>query len=152
MAALIASRLVREGNEVTLVEQDSERCAELEDMLDAKIVHGNAASVTALLRAGIADAEMLIAATEFGRDECSGVSGRQCRIESSCQSGPNADSRSRSLAPRYPRVRSRDRPHYPPRIRYLRPYYACSQLSRRLRYHRICARRSPFVWDEHRGR
>ena len=63
MAALIASRLVREGNEVTLVEQDSERCAELEDMLDAKIVHGNAASVTALRRAGIADAEMLIAAT-----------------------------------------------------------------------------------------
>ena len=63
MAALIASRLIGEGNEVTLVEQDSERCAELEDMLDAKVIQGNAASVTALRRAGIADAEMLIAAT-----------------------------------------------------------------------------------------
>ena len=63
VAALIASRLTRERNEVTLVEQDPDRCAELEDLLDAKIVNGNAASVTALRRAGIADAEMLIAAT-----------------------------------------------------------------------------------------
>ena len=63
VATLIAGRLTREGNEVVLVEQDSERCDELEDLLDAKIVQGNAASVKALRRAGLADAEMLIAAT-----------------------------------------------------------------------------------------
>ena len=63
VAALIASRLIREGNQVTLVEQDAARCAELDDVLDAKIINGNAASVTVLRRADVADAEMLIAAT-----------------------------------------------------------------------------------------
>jgi trk system potassium uptake protein TrkA len=63
VAALIASRLIGEGNEVILIDQDGERCSELEDMLDAKIVHGNAASVLALRRAGLATADMLIAAT-----------------------------------------------------------------------------------------
>jgi len=64
VAALIASRLTREGNEVTLVEQDPERCAELEDLLDVKVIRGNAASVVALRAAGIASAEMLIAVTD----------------------------------------------------------------------------------------
>ena len=64
VAALIASRLVREGNEVVLVEQDIERCEHLEDTLDAKIIQGNAASVLTLRRAGLAEAEMLIAATD----------------------------------------------------------------------------------------
>jgi trk system potassium uptake protein TrkA len=63
VAALIARRLIREGNEVVLVEENPDRCRELEEMLDAKIVQGNAASVTALHRAGIQDTEMLIAAT-----------------------------------------------------------------------------------------
>ena len=63
VAALISSRLIGEGNEVILIEQDGERCSELEDMLDAKIVQGNAASVLALRRAGLATADMLIAAT-----------------------------------------------------------------------------------------
>ena len=64
VAALIASRLIREGNEVVLVEQDIERCEHLEDTLDAKIIQGNAASVLTLRRAGLAEAEMLIAATD----------------------------------------------------------------------------------------
>ncbi len=62
-AALVAARLIREGNEVVIVEQDPERCDELEEILDAKIIRGNAASIGALRRAGIADAEMLIALT-----------------------------------------------------------------------------------------
>jgi trk system potassium uptake protein TrkA len=63
VAALTASRLIREGNEVVLVEENRERCEHLEETLDAKIIQGNAASVLALRRAGLAEAEMLIAAT-----------------------------------------------------------------------------------------
>jgi trk system potassium uptake protein TrkA len=62
-AALVATRLIREGNEIVIVEQDPERCRQLEESLDAKIVQGNAASIDALRRAGIAEAEMLIALT-----------------------------------------------------------------------------------------
>lgn len=62
-AALVATRLTREGNEVVLVEQDPERCEKLEETLDAKVVQGNAASIGTLRKAGIADAEMLIALT-----------------------------------------------------------------------------------------
>ena len=62
-ASLVATRLIREGNEVVLVEKDAERCRKLEESLDAKIIQGNAASIKALRRAGIADAEMLIALT-----------------------------------------------------------------------------------------
>ena len=55
-ATLVAARLVREGNEITIVEQDPDRCRELEETLDAKIIQGNAASIAVLRRAGIADA------------------------------------------------------------------------------------------------
>ena len=62
-AALVAARLIREGNEVVIVEQEPVRCRKLEEMLDAKIVLGNAASIVTLRRAGIDNAEMLIALT-----------------------------------------------------------------------------------------
>ena len=64
VAALIARRLVSEGNEVTLIEQGPERCSELEEMLDAKVVQGNAASVRVLRQAGIATCDMIIAVTD----------------------------------------------------------------------------------------
>ena len=63
-ASLVAARLIREGNEVVLVEKDAERCRKLEESLDARIVQGNAASIGTLRRAGIADAEMLIALSQ----------------------------------------------------------------------------------------
>lgn len=62
-AALIAARLIREGNEVTIVEKDAERCLELDEHLDAKIVQGSAGSVRTLREAGLDQAEMLIAET-----------------------------------------------------------------------------------------
>jgi trk system potassium uptake protein TrkA len=62
-ASLVAARLIREGNEVIIVEQDPDRCRKLEEALDAKVIQGNAASIGTLKRAGIADAEMLIALT-----------------------------------------------------------------------------------------
>ncbi len=63
VGALVARRLTREKNEVVIVESSEERCAELEEILDAKIVRGSASSIRVLKRAGLADAEMLIAVT-----------------------------------------------------------------------------------------
>jgi trk system potassium uptake protein TrkA len=60
---LIAQRLVREGNEITIVDANADRCAHLENALDARVVHGSAASVHTLRNAGLRDAEMLIAVT-----------------------------------------------------------------------------------------
>jgi trk system potassium uptake protein TrkA len=63
VGTLIARRLIREGNDVTIVEMDAERAQALETELDARIVRGSAARVEPLREAGIADAEMVIAAT-----------------------------------------------------------------------------------------
>ncbi len=63
VASQLARRLSREGNEIVIVEQDAARCAQLEERLDARIVHGSAASVRTLHQAGLRDAEMLIAVT-----------------------------------------------------------------------------------------
>ncbi len=59
----IATRLAREGNEIIIVENDAGRCAALEEALDAKVVRGNAASIKTLHRAGLREADMLIAVT-----------------------------------------------------------------------------------------
>ena len=61
---LVARRLIREKNEVTIVERDQQRCEDLQELLDAKIVQGNAASIETLERAGIKRAQMIIAATD----------------------------------------------------------------------------------------
>ena len=63
MATLVATRLIREGNEVVIVEQEPERCRELEDILDAKVVRGNAASIQTLRNANLGDTDMLLALT-----------------------------------------------------------------------------------------
>jgi trk system potassium uptake protein TrkA len=63
VAALIARRLIREANEVTIVEKDEQRCRQLDETLDAKVVRGSAISVRAMRNAGLEDAEMLIAVT-----------------------------------------------------------------------------------------
>jgi trk system potassium uptake protein TrkA len=64
VGALIARRLTREGNEVTILDPDPERCAELEETLDAKVVQGSASRLRTMRRAGIRDAQMLIAVTD----------------------------------------------------------------------------------------
>ncbi len=63
MAYLVARRLIREKNEVTIIENSEARCQFLEESLDAKIVLGTASSIKVMERAGVAEAEMLIAAT-----------------------------------------------------------------------------------------
>ncbi|NWG75464.1 MAG: Trk system potassium transporter TrkA [Rubrivivax sp.] len=64
VGALIARRLTRENNEVALVEINEDRCRELEEALDVKVICGNARSIDTLRSAGLDDAEMLIAVTE----------------------------------------------------------------------------------------
>jgi trk system potassium uptake protein len=63
VAALVAARLAREGNEVVVIEENPERCLQLEEILDARIVRGSAASMRTLQEAGLPDTEMLIALT-----------------------------------------------------------------------------------------
>lgn len=60
---LIAQRLIREGNEITMVESDRHRAHRLDSDLDARVVHGSAASIQTLEEAGLANAEMLMALT-----------------------------------------------------------------------------------------
>ena len=63
VGALVARRLIGEKNEVVIVEKDEERCLHLEETLDAKIIPGSASSIHTLQRAGLGEAEMLIAVT-----------------------------------------------------------------------------------------
>jgi trk system potassium uptake protein TrkA len=63
VATLTARRLSREGNEIVIVEENPDRCAYLEESLDARVVRGSASSVRTLREAGIKNAHMLIAAT-----------------------------------------------------------------------------------------
>lgn len=64
VAAFIARRLIREANELTILEHDEERCRYLDAHLDAKVVHGSAASIADWRKAGVAKAEMVIAVTQ----------------------------------------------------------------------------------------
>jgi trk/ktr system potassium uptake protein len=66
-AEFITRRLIREGNELVMLEPDGVRCTYLEARLDAKVVQGSADSPTAWRRAGIGTADMVIAVT--GSDE-----------------------------------------------------------------------------------
>jgi trk system potassium uptake protein TrkA len=63
VGTLVAQRLIREKNEVIIVEKNPDRCSTLEDSLDAKIVRGDASSIKTLERAGFITADMLIAVT-----------------------------------------------------------------------------------------
>ncbi len=60
----VAESLVSEANDITVVDQDSDRLSLLQDVLDLRTVTGNAASPSVLAEAGAADAELLIAVTQ----------------------------------------------------------------------------------------
>ncbi|HUV14262.1 MAG TPA: NAD-binding protein, partial [Acidobacteriota bacterium] len=63
VGALMGQRLIREKNEVIIVEENGDRCVELEDVLDARIIEGDASSIKTLEHAGLLTADMLIAVT-----------------------------------------------------------------------------------------
>jgi trk system potassium uptake protein TrkA len=60
----VAESLVSEANEITIVDSEPMRLARLQDRLDLRAVVGNAALPSVLGRAGLEDADLLIAVTQ----------------------------------------------------------------------------------------
>jgi trk system potassium uptake protein TrkA len=60
----VAESLVSEANEITIVDSEPARLARLQDRLDLRTVVGNAALPSVLGRAGVEDADLLIAVTQ----------------------------------------------------------------------------------------
>ena len=71
----VAESLVSEANDITVVDTDPDRLAQLQDRLDLRTVTGNATHPTVLQQAGAEDADMLIATA--ARDETNMVA---CQI------------------------------------------------------------------------
>lgn len=59
----VASNLASEANDITLLDHRADVLSELRDRLDIQTVVGNAAHPDTLSKAGIEDADMLIAVT-----------------------------------------------------------------------------------------
>ena len=64
VGASVAEGLVSEENDITVVDYDGQRLAQLQDRLDLRTVVGNAATPSILRAAGAADADMIIAVTQ----------------------------------------------------------------------------------------
>ncbi len=64
VGASVAEGLVSEENDITIVDYDGARLAQLQDRLDLRAVTGNAASPSVLREAGAEDADMVIAVTQ----------------------------------------------------------------------------------------
>lgn len=59
----LATSLARENNDITVVDNDSQRLRDLQDRIDIRGVYGHAAHPQTLMRAGIEDADMIVAVT-----------------------------------------------------------------------------------------
>ena len=63
VGSTVAETLVGEGNDVTLVDSDSDALRAIEDRLDLRVVQGHAANPVILREAGARQADMLLAVT-----------------------------------------------------------------------------------------
>lgn len=63
IGSYLAARLSEEGQDVVLVEADTDRASELQDTLDALVLTGNGASPKLLREAGVHKSDLLIAVT-----------------------------------------------------------------------------------------
>lgn len=63
VGATIAQHLAREKNDITVVDNSTERLRELRDRLDIRVIHGYASHPDVLEQANIEDADLLIAVT-----------------------------------------------------------------------------------------
>ena len=63
VGASVAENLSSEANDITLVDTDTVVLNDLGDRLDIQTVHGHASHPDILKKAGIADADMLVAVT-----------------------------------------------------------------------------------------
>ena len=96
----VAESLVSEANEITIIDTDPARLARLQERLDLRTVVGNAALPSALERAGLADADMLIAVTQSDQTNLCA-----CRTAATLFKTPTKIARLRSLDyARYPEL------------------------------------------------
>jgi trk system potassium uptake protein TrkA len=65
VGSTVAESLVSEANDITVIDRDTERLKDLQDRLDLRTVAGNAAHPDTLRDAGIEDADLLIAVTQY---------------------------------------------------------------------------------------
>ena len=63
MGATVAKTLAKEGNELTVIDSSAENLRQLQAHLDLRSIHGHAAHPSILQRAGLDNAEMLLALT-----------------------------------------------------------------------------------------
>jgi len=61
VGSYLAERLSSEGQDVVVIEDDERRAAQLQETIDALVIHGNGASTHSLEEAGAAKADLLIA-------------------------------------------------------------------------------------------
>ncbi len=87
----LAKSLVSEDNDITLIDLDADRLRELQNRLDIQTVAGSAAHPDVLIRAGIEQADMLIAVTNSDEINMMG-----CQIAYSLFRTPNKIARIRS--------------------------------------------------------
>lgn len=62
-AEYIAKRLIREGHDLVLVEQDEQRCRELREVLDAQVLHGDVMQMGVWRDAGLGATDLFVACT-----------------------------------------------------------------------------------------
>ncbi|WP_038175845.1 MULTISPECIES: Trk system potassium transporter TrkA [Vibrio] len=87
----LAENLVGENNDITIVDQDSNRLRELQDKYDLRVVNGHASHPDVLREAGAQDADMLVAVTNM--DETNMAA---CQVAFSLFNTPNRIARIRS--------------------------------------------------------
>ncbi len=88
----VASSLVSEDNDITIIDLDAKKLKELADRYDLRTLQGNAGHPSVLIEAGVQDCELLIAVTEV--DE---VNMLACRIAHVLFNVPNRIARIRAL-------------------------------------------------------
>jgi len=93
VGSTVASALVHEDNDITIVDKDEQRLKELQDQLDIRSVLGHASHPKIMERAGIEDADLVIALTSS--DE---VNMAACQIAYSLYNVPTRIARVRAAA------------------------------------------------------
>ncbi len=104
VGSTVAHSLSHEDNDITIVDVDSARLKELQDHLDIRTVHGHASHPKVLVRAGIEDADLIIAVTNT--DEVNMVA---CQVAYTLFNTPTRIARVRSSSyTDYPKLFSRE--------------------------------------------
>ena len=92
VGSTVAESLVGEANDITIVDTDAAKLRLLQDRFDLRTLVGNASHPSVLERAGIADADMLLAVTQS--DEVNMVA---CKLAASLHNTPTRIARIRAV-------------------------------------------------------